>query len=207
MTWILNNKKLVIHLLAALVISIAGYFIYQHFHPAQLITGESQQQAETAQGVDLAAHNAKVSMMQDQLNEAAKQIAALKNKSPDTIIKTVPVEVPKIITQEVEKRGADFAIVTDPKNPDKPVDLKEVAKLPGSTDITLNQYNVFAYKKVIQGINIYPDWSAAANRKFKLNEITADVNRKISNDGKYIGVTAGYEFDDKKAKIGLRYSF
>ncbi len=46
-----------------------------------------------------------------------------------------------------QKSGADFAIVTDPTNPDKPVDLNKVAKLPEGTTVNLNQYNVHAYKK------------------------------------------------------------
>jgi hypothetical protein len=40
-----------------------------------------------------------------------------------------------------------------------------------------------------------------------VSEITGDVSRKISNDGKYLGVAGGYDFDNKKAKLGLRYSF
>jgi hypothetical protein len=103
-------------------------------------------------------------------------------------------EVTKVVTQEVKKRGADFAIVTDPQQQDKKVDLKEIARMPADTSVTLNQYNVFAYKKVIRGINVY--------LKF-----TGDVSRKITNDGKYIGVAGGYDFDNKKAKLGLRISF
>lgn len=98
-------------------------------------------------------------------------------------------------------------IVTDPKQPDKTVDLKEIEKLPADTSVTLNQYNVFAYKNVIRGVNVYPDWSETARGKFKIAEVTADVSRKIAKDGKYIGVTAGYDFKHDRAKVGLRYSF
>lgn len=146
-------------------------------------------------------------MLKSQLEEAAQQIKELKNKPPDTIVKTVPVEVIKTVEVERQKFGADFAIVTDPKQPDKQVNLKEVEKLPADTTVTLNQYNVFAYKKVIRGINVYPDWSKAVQGKFKLDEVTADVSRRISKDGKYIGVVAGYDFEHDKAKAGLRYSF
>lgn len=205
MSWILSNKKLVIHLLASLVITIGGYFLYQYFHPAQIVTPMSQTQAETPAGISLAAHNAKVGLMQDQLDSAAKQIAELKNKQPDTIIKSVPYEIEKVVVKEVEKRGANFAIVTDPNNPDKTVDLKEVAKLPETTPVTLNQYNVFAYKKVIRGINIYPSFTAVTPTG--VSEITGDISRKITNDGKYIGIVGGYEFDNKKAKLGLRITY
>ncbi|MBP2635570.1 MAG: hypothetical protein H6Q72_1477 [Firmicutes bacterium] len=190
--------------LGVILLVAAGYFIWQHFHQPQPVTGESQQQAETPAGVELAAKNAHINMLQSQLDEAAAQIAALKNKPPNTIIQTVPYEVTKTIEVERKKSGADFAIVTDPKQPDKQVNLKEIEKLPANTPVNLNQYNVFAYKKVIHGYNIYPGYDVG---RFKINEITADVSRRISKDGKFVGVAAGYDFEHDKAKIGLRYSY
>ncbi|WP_028972419.1 hypothetical protein, partial [Sporomusa ovata] len=142
-----------------------------------------------------------------QLNEAAQQIAELKNKPPDTIIQTVPVEVIKTVEVERQKSGADFAIVTNLVNLDKQVNLQEVASLPADTPVTLKQYNVFAYKKVIRGVNVYSDWSKAAQGKFKIDEVTADVSRRITKDGKYIGIVAGYDFKYDHAKAGIRYSF
>jgi Tfp pilus assembly protein PilO len=196
--------KVILSLILFIILCIIGYGGYLHLH-SEPITAESQVQAETPAGISLAAHNAKVSMMQDQLDEAAKQIAVLKNKQPDTIIQTVPYEVEKVVIKEVEKRGADFAIVTDPKNPDIKVDLKEIAKLPANTSVTLNQYNVFAYKKVIRGVNIYPSFTGI--KPTGISEVTYDVSRKISNDGKYIGVVGGYDFEDRKVKVGLRVTF
>jgi hypothetical protein len=195
--------------IAAIILGIAilltlSYFTWQHFHQPQPITGESQQQAETPAGVELAAKNAHIDMLKSQLNEAAAQIAALNNKPPERIIQTVPYEVTKTIEVERQKSGADFAIVTDPKQPDKQVDLKDVEKLPADTPVTLNQYNVHAYKKVIRGYNIYPGYDAG---RIRINEITADVNRRISNDGKYLGVVAGYDLKHSEAKIGIRYSY
>ena len=41
-----------------------------------------------------------------------------------------------------------------------------------------------------------------------LSEINArHVSRRITKDGKYIGVVAGYDFKYDHAKAGLRYSF
>jgi hypothetical protein len=77
----------------------------------------------------------------------------------------------------------------------------------GVQRVTLNQYNVFAYKKVIRGVNVYPDWSEAVQGKFKLDEVTADVSWRITKDGKYLGVVAGYDFKYDHGKAGIRYSF
>lgn len=202
-----TKQKYIVAAVVLLLLGVGGYFLYKHFHPAQVVTGESQQQAETPQGVDIAAHNAEVKMYKDQLEEAAKQIADLKNKPPDTIIKTVPVEVVKTVEKEVQTRGADFAIVTDPAQPDKQVDLKEVEKLPETTTVSLNQYNVYAYKKIVRGINVYPDWSAVAEQKPKIKEVSMDISKRVTKDGKYLGLVAGFDFSDDKAKLGLRYSY
>lgn len=204
-TTLTARGKIIFSLILIIVLAIAGYCLYKHLHPAQIATGESQVQAETPAGISLAAHNAHVRLMQDQLDQASEQIAYLKDKKPDTIIKTVPYEVEKVVIKEVATRGADFAIVTDPSEPTKKVDLKEVAKLPDATTVNLSQYNVFAYKKILKGMNIYPKFEGI--KPVGLSEITGDISRKISKDGKYLGLVAGYEFDDKKAKLGLRVTF
>ena len=194
--------------LAALsVILLVCWFIWQRAQPPQTVTAISQQQAEMPAGVELAAKNAHIEMLQSQLEEAAQQIVELKNRPPEEIVKTVPVEVVKVVEVEREKRGADFAMLTDQKRPDKTVNPKEIEKLPADTAISLNQYNVFAYKKIIRGINIYPDWGDLAQRKFRLDEISVDWSKRITKDGQYLGVTGGYNFDREQGKIGLRYSF
>lgn len=54
--------------------------------------------------------------------------------------------------------------------------------------------------------NIYPDRRAAANGKLKLDEVTADINRRVTKGGKYIGIAAGYDFKHDYGKVGIRYS-
>ncbi|WP_371374899.1 hypothetical protein [Sporomusa aerivorans] len=196
----ISKRQAAILLGVVLLVTVAGWLLYQHYQQPQIVTGESQQQAETPAGVEQASDNARVKMLESQLAEAAAEIADLKNKPPDTIIKTVPVEVVKAIEVERQKSGADFSIVTDPANPDKPVNLDEIAQLPEGTTVNLNQYNVFAYKKVIRGVSVYPNLSAAAQGKFKIDEVTADVSRRITKNGKYIGVTVGYDFEHDKGQ-------
>ncbi|WP_037592205.1 hypothetical protein, partial [Sporomusa ovata] len=89
------TKRQAVILLGVVLLLVACWLLYQYFHQPQPVTVESQQLAETPAGVDLAAKNAHIDMLQSQLNEAAQQIAELKNKPPDTIIQTVPVEVIK----------------------------------------------------------------------------------------------------------------
>ena len=202
-----NKRRWLIYAAALIVILLVCWFVWQRAHPPQTVTAISQQQAETPAGVEVAAKNAHIEMLQSQLEEATKQIAELKNRPPEEIVKTVPVEVVKVVEVEREKRGADFAMLTDPKQPDKTVNVKDIEKLPEDTSISLNQYNVFAYKKIIRGINVYPDWGELAQRKFKLDEISVDWSKRVTKDGQYLGVTGAYNFGREQGKIGLRYSF
>ncbi|WP_378953930.1 hypothetical protein [Pelosinus sp. sgz500959] len=191
-------------LLFIIIVFIVGYYAWQH-HTAEVVTYEKQIQAQTAEGIELAAKVAHIEMLESQLKDASGQITELANKPPEKVIVTVPYEVEKTVVKEVAAKGADFAIVTDSKDPEKEVNIKEITKLPENTPVTLNQYNVFAYKKVIRGINVYPSFNGI--KPTGIGEITGDVSRKISNDGKYIGIVGGYDFDNKKVKIGLRVTF
>jgi hypothetical protein len=201
------NKR-IIYFIVAIAVLVGGYFAWQHFNQPEPVTTLSQEQAETPAGVQQAADNAQVKMLQSQLDEAAKEIARLKNKPPDKVIKTVPVEVIKVVTKEVEKRGADFGMLTDPDHPDKKVNLNEIAALPEGTTVNLNQYNVYAYRMVLRGINVMPDWSESIrNGSIRIQEVTFDVSRRITKDGKYLGGVLEYDFKHDEAKAGIRYSF
>ncbi len=151
--------------------------------------------------------NAHIAILQGQLEEATKQIAKLKDQEPVIVIKTVPVEVIKVVEKQVSDSGANFGIVTDPKHPGQQVNLEDIEKLPDDTSVTLNQYNVFVYKKVIRGLNIYPDWGELTQGNFKLQEIGIEASRRITKDGKYLGAAAAYDVKNKQAKIGLRYAY
>jgi len=159
---------------------------------------ETQMEAETPAGVKAAADSAKIKLQQDQLEEAAKQIASLKDKQPDTITHTIVQQVPVVVEKERQSSGADFAIVTDPKNPDQKVDL---TKYQATDPVVLNQYNVQAYKKILHTVSYAPkdiqDWSP--------KEVGYSVAKKITNDGKYVGVD--YNVEDKKGIVKLEYTW
>jgi hypothetical protein len=68
--------------------------------------------------------------------------------------------------------------------------------------VELNQYNVQAYKKILHTIEVVPD---IQNKS--VDEVGYTVSRKISNDGKYIGVGASYNIDDHKTMVKLSYTW
>lgn len=200
-----QKRRWLLYATALIIICIVGYFIWQHFHKAQPVTPMSQQQAETPAGVELAAKNAHIAMLQGQLEEVAKQVEEYKNKPPDKIVVTEVKEIIKVVERAAV--GADFTMVTDPAHPEKQADLKGIEKLPAGTSVTLNQYNVFAYRKKFQQIEITPDWAELAQGNFKLDEAGYAINKRITKSGKYMGFKAAYNFKHEEAKGTIVYTY
>lgn len=199
-SFIKEHKKIIISALIAIILAVGAHFIYQYFHPAKTTTIESQTKAETSTGVDLAAKNAQIKMQQEQLEDAAKQIADLKNQPPERVVQTVVKEVPTVVKEEQEKSGADFAIVTDKDNPDQEYDL---SKADPTQAVNLNQYNVYAYKKILHTVSYAPKSLKNPSPK----DVGYSISKKITKDGKYIGIGGDYNFDDKRGMISLKYTF
>ena len=65
--------------------------------------------------------------------------------------------------------------------------------------------NYHRYKKTLKDLTVYPSFKGITPNG--INEIDYGISKKISKDGKYVGLVAGYGFDDKKAKLGLRMTF
>ncbi|WP_196603286.1 hypothetical protein [Pectinatus haikarae] len=200
--FIKGHKKIIIGALTIIILGISAYFIYQHFHPAQPVTNESQQQAETPAGVENAATNADVEISSDQAKEAASQIKYIvsSGQQPQYVVYTTASAAPAAEKVAQEKANADFSIVTDPANSTETVDT---SKLPSDTQISLNQYNVQAYKKVLHTVSYAP--KAIDNPSPK--EVGYSVSRKITKGGQYLGVGVDYNFDDKATMVKLEYTW
>ena len=68
--------------------------------------------------------------------------------------------------------------------------------------VELNQYNVQAYKKVLHTIDVSPDIHNKA-----IEEVGYMVSRKISKDGKYLGVGVSYNVEDKNTMVHVSYTW
>ena len=200
-SWVAAHKKLIAYIAAGAVLICAAFLIYRHFHQPEPVTTESQTQAETPAGVEQAADKAQVSISPSQAQEAASQIRYIYTNSiiPQYTIKTTGDKVQKAAETAQKAAGADFSIITDKYNPTKQTSLKT---LPTSSTVELNQYNVQAYKKILHTIEVVPD---IQNKS--VDEVGYTVSRKISSDGKYIGIGATYNIDEHKTMVKLSYTW
>lgn len=67
----------------------------------------------------------------------------------------------------------------------------------------LNQYNIHAYKKILRQI----DYALRSLQDLSPREIGFAVSRKISKDGKYIGIAVDYNFDADKTTAKIRFTY
>ena len=200
-SWAEGHKNLIVYIVAGAVLICAAFLIYRHFHQPEPVTTESQTQAETPAGVTQAADKAQVSISPSQAQEAASQIKYIYTNSiiPQYTITTTGDKAQEAADKAQEAAGADFSIITNKSNPTEATSLKT---LPAGSTVELNQYNVQAYKKVLHTIDVSTDIHNKA-----IGEVGYTVSRKISKDGKYIGIGVSYNVDNEKAMVKLSYTW
>ena len=200
-SWVEDHKNLIAYIVAGAVLICVAFIIYRHFHQPEPVTTESQTQAETPAGVDQAADRAHVPISNDQAQQTADKIKYIYSHDVQPIytVTTTGNNAESVAETAQEAAGADFSIITDKYNPTKQTSLKT---LPTSSTVELNQYNVQAYKKILHTIEVVPD---IQNKS--VDEVGYTVSRKISNDGKYIGIGATYNIDDHKTMVKLSYTW
>ena len=199
-SWVEDHKNLISYIAAGAVLICAAFLIYRHFHQPEPVTMESQPQAENPAGVEQAADRTHVPISADQAQQAASQIKYIYSHDVQPIytITTTGSKVQKAAETAQNNAGADFSIVTNKSNPTEATSLKT---LPAGSTVELNQYNVQAYKKVLHTVDI-----GTSDCK-GVDEVGYMVSRKVSKDGKYIGVGAIYNIDDKKVMVKVSYTW
>ena len=186
-------------ILITAVVVYAVNEIYHYWHDKP-VTTMSQEEAETPKGVETASQNAGVPISPTQAKEVAREIQVIRNTEqvPVYIVQSTGATVEKDSEKAVKDNHADFAILTDPSDKDKEVDISSI---PEDTKVELNQYNVQAYKPVIRQVEVgkSPDGD---------NIVGFTVSKKVSKDGQYLGVGVDHVFgNDNKTYIKVVYSW
>lgn len=162
----------------------------------EIVSTMSQQQAETPVGVQSAADNANVKLDARQAKEVSTVIREIRTteKEPIYVIQTTGENAKEESEKTASQERADFAIVTDKNNPEKEVNLEDLDK---DTKVELNQYNVQAFKKHLNTIEYQPT-----------EKVVGYAHQwKVTDSGRYIGVGADYDIDDKKVYAKITYSW
>ncbi len=200
--WYQKYGYLVLHdlwpAMLALLIAVITILTCQFWNdePTKAVTSTSQQQAETSSGVQDAADNAGVKLDAGQAKEVSTVIREIRvtEKEPVYVIQTTGENAKAESEKAAKQEQADFAIVTDKNDPEKEVNLEELDK---DTKVELNQYNVQAFKKHINTIEYQPTE----------NVVGYTHQCKVTDSGRYMGVGADYDIDDKKIYAKVTYSW
>ena len=191
--WLAGHK---LEVFVVLELILTAFALYHLLKPPETITVMPQEQAEITQGVKQASENAQVKIDNAQAQEVASTIREIRvvEKAPEYTVQTTGDKAKEASEKAQEAAGADFAIVT---NKDTTQEVKQLDELPADTQVTLNQYNVQAYKKHINTIEYQPT-----------EKVVGYTHQwKVSKSGRYMGVGADYDIDEQKVMMKITYSW
>lgn len=198
--WALAHRRIIGGVVLGVLLVVAVLLFRGCKTEPQKVTVEPQNEAQTEAGVEKAADNAQVPVSREQAQDAAREIRYIyeHDAEPEYTIITTGGDVEKQTQAAQERAGADFSIVTSQDG-----SKADVASISKDKPVELNQYNVQAYKKVLHTVEVSPDIEGGRG----VAEIGYTVSRKVSRDGKYLGVGASYNFDNDKAYVKMTYTW
>ena len=200
-TWVYAHRRIVSGILFGILAVIVAVLLFRGCKTEpQKVTVEPQNEAQTETGVEKAADNAQVPVSRQQAQDAAQEIHYIyeHDTKPEYTIITTGGDVEKQAQAAQERAGADFSIVASTDG--APANTASISK---DRLVELNQYNVQAYKKVLHTVEVSPDIDGGRG----VAEVGYSVSRKVSRDGKYLGVGASYNFDNNKAYVKMTYTW
>ena len=200
-TWALAHRRIIGGVVLGVLLVVIAVLLFRGCKTEpQKVTVEQQTQAQTEAGVEKAADNAQIPVSREQAQDAAQEIRYIyeHDTKPEYTIITTGGDVEKQAQAAQERAGADFSIVASQDG-----SKADVASINKDKPVELNQYNVQAYKKVLHTVEVSPDIEGGRG----VAEIGYTVSRKVSRDGKYLGVGASYDFDSNKTYVKTTYTW
>lgn len=199
--WALAHRRIIGGVVLCVLLVVIAVLLFRGCKTEpQKVTVEPQVEAQSEAGVEKAADNAKVPVSRQQAQDAAKEIRYIytHDTKPEYTIITTGGDVEKQAQAAQERAGADFSIVASDDG--APANTASISK---DKPVELNQYNVQAYKQVLHTVEVSPDIDGGRG----VAEVGYSVSRKVSSDGKYLGVGASYNFDNDKAYVKMTYTW
>lgn len=199
--WALAHRRIIGGVVLGVLLAVIAVLLFRGCKTEpQKVTVEPQSEAQTETGVEKAADKAQVPVSRQQAQDAAQEIRYIyqHDDPPEYTIITTGGDVEKQAQAAQERAGADFSIVASTDG--APANTASISK---DKPVELNQYNVQAYKKVLHTVEVSPDIEGGRG----IVEVGYSVSRKVSRDGKYLGVGASYNFDNNKAYVKMTYTW
>lgn len=200
-TWVYAHRRIVGAIIFGILAVIVAVLLFRGCKTEpQKVTVEPQNEAQTETGVEKAADAAQVPVSRQQAQDAAQEIRYIyqHDEPPEYTIITTGGDVERQAQAAQERAGADFSIVASGDG-----EKADVASIGKDKPVELNQYNVQAYKRVLHTVEVSPDIEGGRG----IAEVGYSVSRKVSRDGKYLGVGASYNFDNDKAYVKMTYTW
>ena len=197
--WALAHRRIIGGVVLGVLLAVIAVLLFRGCKTEpQKVTVEPQSEAQTETGVEKAADKAQVPVSRQQAQDAAQEIRYIyqHDDPPEYTIITTGGDVEKQAQAAQERAGADFSIVASGDG-----EKADVASIGKDKPVELNQYNVQAYKRVLHTVEVSPDIEGGRG----IAEVGYSVSRKVSRDGKYLGVGASYNFDNDKAYVKMTY--
>lgn len=200
--WALAHRRIIGGVVLGVLLVVVAVLLFRgcKTEQPQKVTVEPQTQAQTEAGVEKAADAAQVPVSRQQAQQAAQEIRYIyeHDTKPEYTVITTGGDVERQAQAAQERAGADFSIVASQGG--EKVDVASIGK---DEPVELNQYNVQAYKKVLHTVEVSPDIDGGRG----ISEVGYTVSRKVSRDGKYLGVGASYNFDSNKTYVKMTYTW
>ena len=107
----------------------------------------------------------------------------------DGTVLTTAKDLASTAKREQTYRKAEYAVVEGD------------TKLAPNTPVELKQYNVYTAPKVIREAGL------CIGRDKKIDGMSFGIKKRISKEGRYLGVRVDYEWTDKKTNVWATYSW
>jgi len=158
------------------------------------IIATTQHAATTPEGVQAAAHAAKVPVTdQSHAREISNSVERATERPPDEQIQTTGSEWEKVAEAKRIENKSDFVMVTDPRRP-----LDRPSIKPGD-NVTLNAYFIKAFPKSIQQIGYGPPSTIIASASWKIG--------KTKNAQWYVGAWGTVDYQrPEQSRAGIMFT-
>lgn len=186
----MNWKEILKFIAAGIIGAVIVIGIYHYFFIPDKVPFITTEEIKTGCNIENVAASSGVKISSGQAAEVADKI---KKAKPAGSVNTTAGNLKDTAKQMQQQSGSDFApVVTD----------EDLSKIDKDVPVELQQYHIYAAPKVLRevGLKAGTDGNAVAG-------VSYGIKRRISAEGKYIGVRADYDWKEKEAAVWLTYTY